>query len=69
MEYRKNDHFLFEHVEIKEPRGVQVETQTTQKNGCGSGMYQLREVRERDLGTSSMEGISEAMELIRRMCR
>lgn len=33
--------FLLEHVEIKEPWGMQVETQTTQENGCGVGMYQF----------------------------
>lgn len=62
--YRKNDHFPLEHVEIKEPRGLQVETQTTQKNDCSAGRYNTSFCRSRRyLHIINMEVIPEAMEI------
>lgn len=44
---QENSNFLLEDVEMKEPRGMQVETQTTEKNGCGPGRgHEFLKVRE-----------------------
>lgn len=46
-EYKEDNHFLRQHVGVKEPRGVQVDTQTAQKDSCGAGTHQFLQGRER----------------------